>query len=150
MTSLPVVLDTNVCLDLFVFRDARCHALAQILERREVKAVTRNDCREEWLRVLAYPVFSLNESVRQKYVAEYDSFFSFHDSGIKSHATLPVCKDPDDQKFLELAQTARAKFIVTKDKALLRLSAKTSKIHEFQIIKPENSHLITALIKSYQ
>ena len=34
---------------------------------------------------------------------------------------LPPCRDPDDQKFLELAAGAGADALVTKDRELLRL-----------------------------
>ena len=44
-----VVLDTNVCLDLFVFRDPRWAALQAALEQGTVEAYTREDCRSEWL-----------------------------------------------------------------------------------------------------
>ncbi|MGB3427088.1 MAG: PIN domain-containing protein, partial [Burkholderiaceae bacterium] len=33
-----------------------------------------------------------------------------------------ACTDPHDQKFLDLAYTARADWLVTKDKALLKLA----------------------------
>jgi len=50
-----VVLDTNVCLDLFLFRDAACAPLAGALADGRVQAVADAACREEWLRVLHYP-----------------------------------------------------------------------------------------------
>ena len=40
-------------------------------------------------------------------------------------ATLPACRDPDDQKFLELALAARAQCLLTKDHALLELARRT-------------------------
>lgn len=148
MTPLCIVLDTNVCLDLFVFFDKRCHELAQMLNSGTVKAITRNDCREEWLRVLMYPALSLDESACRAYTAAFDNAISCQDYAKKSYAILPVCQDPDDQKFLELAYDAGASFLVTKDKALLKLSAKARNSSLFNIIKPEQSHLISALLKS--
>ena len=38
--------------------------------------------------------------------------------------TGPRCTDPDDQKFLDLALHAHAKWLVSRDKALLRLARK--------------------------
>ena len=55
-----IVLDTNVCLDLFVFNDPRSAALEAVLQSASVQAVTREDCRNEWLLVLAYPQFALD------------------------------------------------------------------------------------------
>jgi len=39
-----IVLDTNVCLDLFVFRDPRWNALLTALNNGDIEAVTREDC----------------------------------------------------------------------------------------------------------
>ena len=50
-----VILDTNVCLDLFVFRDPRWETLLTALKNGSVEAVTSENCRNEWLRVLDYP-----------------------------------------------------------------------------------------------
>lgn len=148
MSVCFIVLDTNVCLDLFVFRDIRCHELIHMLKKRVVNAVTRNDCRDEWLRVLSYPTLSLTDCVRKKHIAEYDETILNYDFENKNYALLPLCKDQDDQKFLELAYDARAKFLITKDKDLLKLSAKIRKQHLFHIIKPEQSHLISLTLKT--
>jgi predicted nucleic acid-binding protein len=49
---------------------------------------------------------------------------------------LPVCRDPDDQKFLEAALAAGARFLVTKDRALLELARRRSRPVPFRILKP--------------
>ncbi len=148
MTPSRIVIDTNVCLDLFVFHDIRCHGLAQMLNGGIIKAVTRNDCRDEWLRVLSYPSLSLDKNTCKNSMAEYDNTIFCHDFEKKNYAVLPACSDQDDQKFLELAYDAGAKFLVTKDKALLKLSSKTGKSRLFRIIKPEQSNLISLEINS--
>ncbi len=53
MIPKRIVIDTNVCLDLFVFRDARWAALLAALRDGTLQAVTRADCRDEWQIVLA-------------------------------------------------------------------------------------------------
>ncbi|WP_441005125.1 PIN domain-containing protein, partial [Novilysobacter viscosus] len=56
MAAVPrVVLDTNVCLDLWLFGDPRAADLRAALHAGGVLAVTDQACREEWLRVLHYP-----------------------------------------------------------------------------------------------
>lgn len=140
--TVPVILDTNVCLDLFVFHDARCHNLKKMLETGTACAVTREDCRNEWIRVLGYAAFSLDEAARRKCISEYDALIPCMDFHQKNYAVLPICQDKDDQKFLELAYDANAGFLLTKDKALLKLSAKTKKQHLFHIIRPEASPMI--------
>lgn len=146
--TIPIILDTNVCLDLFVFHDARCHELKKMLETGVAHAVTREDCRNEWIRVLAYAAFSLDETARRQCISEYDALVSCRDFHKKDYAILPVCQDKDDQKFLELAYDANAGFLLTKDKALLKLSAKTGKQRLFHIIRPEFSARIGEMRKS--
>jgi len=49
---------------------------------------------------------------------------------------LPRCEDPDDQKFLELAWHAGARWLVTRDKALLKLASKMQKLAGAEVIPP--------------
>jgi uncharacterized protein len=49
---------------------------------------------------------------------------------------LPKCKDRDDQKFLELAHAARAEWLVSKDRALLKLTRRTERDFGFRIAQP--------------
>jgi predicted nucleic acid-binding protein len=60
MIPKRIVIDTNVCLDLFVFRDPRWAELHAALKDGKVEAVTRHDCRMEWLAVLEYRHLPLN------------------------------------------------------------------------------------------
>ena len=57
-------------------------------------------------------------------------------------ARLPLCRDPDDQKFLELAFAAGADILITKDKALLDLYRRKKKqvgrTVSFKILTPED------------
>ena len=45
--------------------------------------------------------------------------------------------DPDDQKFLELADECAADFLVTKDRALLDLGRRKSRPLSFRIVTPK-------------
>ncbi len=49
---------------------------------------------------------------------------------------LPKCKDRDDQKFLELAHAARADWLVSKDRAVLKLARRMARDFGFQIAQP--------------
>ncbi len=133
-----IVLDTNVCLDLFVFRDQRWQRLMQALTDGEVEAVTRADCKMEWHIVLGYTHLGLDEAMQTAVRAEFDALIrpceeTIPDGSIK----LPICRDTDDQKFIELAYQSGATMLITKDKALLRLARKTLRAGLFQIVTPE-------------
>ncbi len=64
--AVRVVIDTNVCLALFVFQDPSCEALAIALERQWVMAFVNDETQAEWERVLARSSFKLDERCRQR------------------------------------------------------------------------------------
>lgn len=131
-----VVLDTNVCLDLFVFHDPRWTNLLAAIEGGSVEAVTRADCRDEYRVVLHYPHLPLDEATRELSAARFDALVKVVEPPAKP-VRLPVCSDKDDQKFLELARDAGADVLITKDKALLKLARKTAQAGMFRIMLPE-------------
>lgn len=47
------------------------------------------------------------------------------DEGDEEMKSLPACRDPKDQKFLELAVASRAKALIASDRALIDLAEKT-------------------------
>jgi putative PIN family toxin of toxin-antitoxin system len=131
-----IVIDTNVCLDLFVFRDPRWASLLAALESGAVEAVTRSDCRDEYLIVLHYPHLPLDDGTRPDAEARFDALIRVVAPDSRA-IRLPVCTDRDDQKFLEIARDADAAILVTKDKALLKLAKKTAREGLFRIMTPD-------------
>jgi putative PIN family toxin of toxin-antitoxin system len=132
----PIVIDTNVCLDLFVFHDPRWARLLARLEDGSVRAVTRADCRAEYLAVLHYPHLPLDDAGRLDAAARFDALIAT--VAPESRAVrLPVCTDRDDQKFLEIARDAGCAVLITKDKALLKLARRAARDGLFRIMLPE-------------
>ncbi len=132
------VLDTNVCLDLFVFDDPQCASLLAAIKAGEIEWVTREDCRAEWQAVLAYPQLKLSDEQRERAIQIYDTWAHgvFSSDAAQHDAVLPRCSDRDDQKFLELAQQAGAVALLTRDDALLRLARRTKRDDLFVILLP--------------
>ena len=130
------VLDTNVCLDLFVFQDPQCAALLAAVRAGDIELVTREDCRAEWLAVLAYPQLKLDEPQRAQAIAMFDAHVHGVPLAAPAAVALPRCRDRDDQKFLELAQQAAAVALLTRDDALLRLARRTRREGLFAILLP--------------
>lgn len=141
MSKRPrIVIDTNVCLDLFVFRDPRWTTLMTALQTGEIEAVTRPDCRLEWQMVLHYPHLPVTDETHPGINTEFDTLITcLPTEMLTPHASirLPICSDSDDQKFLELAFGAHATTLITKDKALLKLARKTAKAGLFAIVTPQ-------------
>ena len=142
MATLPrLVLDTNVCLDLFVFGDASCATLSDALRAGAVQAVTDAACRDEWLRVLGYPQLALDAARRAAAVAAFDASVRLLPTAgrpvVPAMPKLPRCADPDDQRFLELAQASGAQWLLSRDRELLKLARRTRREHGFDILTPQ-------------
>lgn len=136
-----MVLDTNVCLDLFLFGDARCAALHQALLAGRVRAVVDEACYYEWRAVLGYPQLKLEVERHPELLAAYRGLAECLGElprPPEAISTLPRCADPDDQKFLELALLTGARWLITKDKKLLKLNRRTVKAGLYRILLPEH------------
>lgn len=132
------VIDTNVCLDLFVFGDQRYQPLLDALRDGSLQAVTRADCRKEYAFVLNYPHLPLDAERRAAALAQYDALITLLAPDEKrDDIVLPVCKDKEDQKFMQLARDAQASLLITKDKALLKLAKRNAKRGLFAILTPD-------------
>lgn len=131
-----LVLDTNVCLDFFVFLDARCEPIRRACREGRIELVTRGDCREEWRRVLHYPALALDDGARAIHAANFDESIRLIDVPADSRVALPRCRDADDQKFLELARDSGAVALITRDAELLKLAARMRRLGQFVVVEP--------------
>jgi predicted nucleic acid-binding protein len=147
--SVPrIVLDTNVCLDLWVFADPDCAAVLAALRSGAVQAVTRADCRAEWQRVLGYPQLPIDDQSRPLIDAAFTANVQLLPAahGVPADATgLPRCADPDDQKFMELALASGARWLLSKDHELLKLDRRARVAGGFSILLPQAWTLPVAL-----
>jgi putative PIN family toxin of toxin-antitoxin system len=134
---LRLVLDTNVWLDWLVFDDPGIARIAAVVAAGEAEIFVDSACEAELARVLGYPFKDRALSVERQAecLARCRSLARAAD-GVNADAArrLPKCSDPDDQKFLELAASCNAAYLVTKDKALLELSRR--KDLSFRIVEP--------------
>lgn len=149
-----IVLDTNVCLDLFVFRDPRWQLLLAAMQSGAVESVTRGDCRTEWTLVIAYEKLGLDADAQAAATAEFDRLIpTLELPPTEGLPALPACRDPDDQKFLELSAASGAACLISKDKALLKLAGKMRRRGGFEILSPEQwiaRHVSTRQIAGLQ
>jgi putative PIN family toxin of toxin-antitoxin system len=117
-----LVLDTNILLDVWVFGDVAAAPLIAGLPRRQWRWLATMPMREELARVLAYPqiVKSLNHHHinPQTVLDQFDAHAELVAVAPKASVT---CKDPDDQKFIDLAVAHRAT-LLSKDHAILSMT----------------------------
>lgn len=134
-----LVLDTNVALDLFVFRDPGVAHLLGALQGGQVQAIIDEPCRNEWLAVLDYPALALDAPQKERAREAFDRWTMHVGAAgkrVREDVKLPRCGDPDDQKFLELALAVDARWLLSKDKMVLRLARRTAREGWFQILSP--------------
>jgi putative PIN family toxin of toxin-antitoxin system len=116
-----LVLDTNIVLDLFVFRDAAAAPLATELAQGGVQWLATAAMREELQRVLDYPQIARSRAFHGIDAAEVLARFDAHARLVDEAQRAPVrCADEDDQKFIDLAVTHRA-ILVSKDGEVLKM-----------------------------
>ena len=134
---MRLVLDTNVWIDWLVFDDRSVAPLKAALHDGRIQIVVNEACIDELSAVLAYPEFKLDDAQKKNHLAEVDRCTIRHDDRRQARpTTLPRCSDPDDQKFLELARDAQADWLITRDKALLRIRRKKLEAAGFRIATP--------------
>lgn len=137
-TAPPIiVLDTNVVLDWLVFRNSECTALAAALVAGDLRWVATQAMRDELAHVLA-------RGHLDAWAPDLASLWACWDR----HCTeLPTsaptgppgrlrCADPDDQKFIDLAVACKARWLLSRDRAVLRL-ARHLREHGVETLPPD-------------
>lgn len=117
----PVVLDTNIVLDVFVFNDVAAQPLKNALEAGELDWLATQAMRDELERVLAYPqiiprlaFYGLSAG---DVLAAFDRHARLTEVAAKAGVT---CSDADDQKFIDLAVAGKA-LLLSKDQHVLSM-----------------------------
>ena len=117
----PSVLDTNIVLDLWVFDDPRSQSLLVHLHAGALRWLATASMREELRRVLDYPHIAQRLQARGMVAADVLGHFDRHAQLQPDAPKAPyVCKDPDDQKFIDLAVQHTAA-LHSKDAQVLRM-----------------------------
>jgi len=122
MTTRPIVLDTNIVLDVFVFNDAAALPVRQALEAGELDWLATQAMRDELARVLAYPQIvprlAFYQLSADDVLAAFDRHARLQEVAGKAGVT---CSDPDDQKFIDLAVASQA-MLLSKDRAVISMA----------------------------
>lgn len=116
------VIDTNTVLDLLVFEDAATGPLREQLAQPANRWIATLAMREELARVLAYPQIAKRLASRSLPAADVLAAFDQRTHTEPAAPRAPcVCKDADDQMFIDLAVAHRAT-LVSKDDQVLRMA----------------------------
>ena len=129
----PVVVDTNIALDLLVFSDAAATSLRRALDAGRLRWIATPAMRCELALVLAYPHIAAR---LQRHALEAAAVLAGFDARVRLLQEAPrascVCKDADDQKFIDLAAEHGA-LLLSKDRAVLRLRKRLAERHGAQV-----------------
>jgi putative PIN family toxin of toxin-antitoxin system len=129
---MKLVLDTGVILSALLFPTGRLAWIADGWRDGRLRPLVNAETTTELLRTLTYPKFRLEEREIQVLLAAYLPWALAVAMPSGRAASLPRCRDADDQKFLELALAGKAVALVSSDKKLLELVDKVP----FDILTP--------------
>ena len=113
------MIDTNIVLDLWQFEDPATVPLRAALQSGRITHLATSSMREELARVLTYPHIvkrmAKSHIQAQDILQRFDEHLLAAEPAEKAPCT---CKDPDDQKFIDLA-VAHGVPLLSKDAAIL-------------------------------
>ena len=121
----PIVLDTNILLDIFVFDDERAADLKQAIFTRTILPIASHKTLAELVDVLSRPLFKLEAQTQSEILGQWRSVIRLLDDTALTPAPWK-CQDPDDQIFLDLAYELRPAILISKDNAVLRMASRAA------------------------
>jgi putative PIN family toxin of toxin-antitoxin system len=130
-----VILDTNTWLDWLLFNDSSVAEIRQRCIDKTVQLIATLRMRDELALVLMRPQFKKHfNGTRQpdQLLAEFDALVEIVHAPpaltvVKAPLHPLLCKDPDDQIFIDLALASSPCVLVSKDKLVLAVSKRLKK-----------------------
>ena len=118
MTLPIIILDTNALLDWRVFKDPSASPLADALLAGQLRWLATPAMQTEWGHVWPRSAFAR----WQPDAALTTTVFEHAHMVDEPPRSALKCKDPDDQVFIDLALHVGARWLLSKDAALLKLA----------------------------
>ena len=119
--TCSAVLDTHIVLDWLVFRNPSVAPLATAVRMGSLRWLACARMRAELERTLDYPQLAHWLPDRVQVLGSFDAFAAMLPTPPATAAALR-CSDADDQVFIDLAMAQQAQWLITHDRALLRLA----------------------------
>jgi uncharacterized protein len=136
----PIVIDTNVALDLWLFGRQGLDAL----NVRALPLIGTLAMRQELRDVLHHSATGSGPIATSRMppdapviaLASWDRHVRLVDAPLRREPAWPRCRDESDQKFVDFALAQRAGWLLTRDRALLKLS-RPCRAYGLVIVAPE-------------
>ncbi len=122
----PVVLDTNILLDVYVYQDPRTAALARAMDQEVLDLLACDQTLSELADVVTREKFRLAPDQQREILTRWNAV----SRQIPQTDLLSApwrCKDKADQVFLDMAWTHRPCLLISKDLAVLRFAKRAAK-----------------------
>jgi putative PIN family toxin of toxin-antitoxin system len=123
-----VVLDTNVILEAWVFANPDSVALFEAVSTRTLTWLATREMREELVDVLA-------RGLGPRWPADWETLQErWHSHAVErpteasKPAQWPRCTDRDDQKFVDFALQQKARWLISRDRAVLKLASRCARL----------------------
>ena len=133
-----LVLDTNAALDWLLFADPGIQAAAAAIDAGEVRWIACLEMRDELAQVLGRSSLVKWLPDSERVLAAFDRYSIL----MPAPPSLPDlrCDDAHDQVFLDLAVAQGARWLITHDRALLRLARHAKRVG-LEIVNPQRWRL---------
>ena len=133
MNHKLIIIDTNVLLSAALSPDGTAHK-ALYKAYKHFKIAQSEETYQELKTRIYKPKFNkyISDEEREDFLEVVKKYSQF----IEIKTQIDICRDPDDNKFLELAKDANAEFLITGDQDLLSL--KTLVEYQNKIITPRD------------
>lgn len=129
--KLKVVLDTNVLVSSLLFK-GELSEIISFLKKNAIILLFSEETLKEFIKVLHYPKFDLSED-EIDYIIHIEIMPYSEMNKVNFKLEERLCNDKEDEKFLELAISSKADYVVSGDKEILKLE----EIHGIKINSPK-------------
>jgi putative PIN family toxin of toxin-antitoxin system len=109
MIPLRLVIDTNILVSAALKPDGPQRTVLVLAITKPARLYVTNAILAEYREVLARPEFKIRRGLRQQLL----QLVKNHAQLVKPARAIQVANDPDDDKFLECADAARADYLIT-------------------------------------
>ena len=136
-----LVLDTNAVLDWLVFANPATQVVAEAITGMRARWIVNAAVRDELTHVLERGELDHWQPDLPRLWDTWERHATLIEQpGPAATVHWPKCSDPDDQKFVELALGHEARWLVTRDRALLKL-ARRVRLLGLTIVTPDGFRL---------
>jgi predicted nucleic acid-binding protein len=131
-----VVLDTNVVFDALVFANPAVEPLVEAIRHGRLRWLVCPAMRREAAWVLSQGALARRVASVERTMARFDEWATAVDDPPPLPLPRPRCSDASDQVFVDLALHRRAPWLLTRDRALLKLTRRL-RLQGVRVLAPE-------------